>query len=221
MLRSVLAVLLGWTVVITGSAATCLAQESTDDAVERQNIERFATIMERNPRRGPAFDKVYGYHLERGSLDTLVTSYQQQAEQRETLEAAARWMIVGMIEAQRGHDPQAIAALSKAEQLQPANAIAPYYLGQLLALSGRTEEAADAMERAIRRKPAMADLMEIYQSLGRLYQRSQKRAEALSVWSRWEQQFPNDLRVQVQIATTLLEEEDFPAAFRSSGESDS
>jgi tetratricopeptide (TPR) repeat protein len=212
MLRSVLAVLLGWTVVITGSAATCLAQESTDDAVERQNIERFATIMERNPRRGPAFDKVYGYHLERGSLDTLVTSYQQQAEQRETLEAAARWMIVGMIEAQRGHDPQAIAALSKAEQLQPANAIAPYYLGQLLALSGRTEEAADAMERAIRRKPAMADLMEIYQSLGRLYQRSQKRAEALSVWSRWEQQFPNDLRVQEQIATTLLEEEDFENA---------
>jgi tetratricopeptide (TPR) repeat protein len=212
MLRIVLAVLLGWAVVIAGSVATCLAQESTDDAVERQNMERFATILERNPRRGPAFEKVYGYHLERGSLDTLVTSYQQQAEQRRTLDAAARWMIVGMIEAQRGHDPQAIAALTKAEQLQPANAMAPYYLGQLLSLSGRTEEAADAMERAIRRKPAVADLMEIYQSLGRLYQRSQKRTEALGVWTRWEQQFPNDLRVQEQIATTLLEEEDFENA---------
>lgn len=212
MLRSVLAVLLGWAVVIAGSVATCLAQESTDDGVERQNIERFATILERNPRRGPAFDKVYGYHLERGSLDTLVTAYQQQAEQREGIDAAARWMIVGMIEAQRGHDPQAIVALTKAEQLQPANAMAPYYLGQLLSLSGRTEEAADALERALRRKPAMADLMEIYQSLGQLYQRAQKRTEALSVWSRWEQQFPNDLRVQEQIATTLLEEEDFQNA---------
>ncbi|MDB5342997.1 MAG: tetratricopeptide repeat protein [Schlesneria sp.] len=212
MLRIVLAVLLGWAVVIAGSVATCLAQESADDAVERQNIERFATILERNPRRGPAFDKVYGYHLERGSLDTLVTSYQQQAEQREGIEAAARWMIVGMIEAQRGHDPQAIVALTQAEQLQPANAMAPYYLGQLLALSGQTAEAADAMERAIRRKPAGADLMEFYQSLGRLYQRAQKRTEALGVWTRWEQQFPNDLRVQEQIATTLLEEEDFENA---------
>lgn len=193
-------------------AAISLAQQSTEDDADRISAERFATILERNPRRGTAFDKVYGYHLERGSLDDLLKTYQQQAEQRTGADASARWMIVGLIEAQRSRDAEAIRAYQKAEELQPTNALAPYYLGQLLGLTGQSDQAAAALERAIQLKPSPVDLMEMYLALGRIHQRSQKRTEALKVWTRWEQQFPNDARVQEQIANTLLEEEDFEAA---------
>ena len=52
MLRLAPAVLLAWAVLIAGSVATCLAQEPTDEAGERQNIERFATNLKRKPRTG-------------------------------------------------------------------------------------------------------------------------------------------------------------------------
>src|SRR4029079_11086203 len=51
-----------------------------------------------------------------------------------------------------------------------------------------------------------ADLLEIFQALGRVHQRAQRTQEALEVWSRLENLFPGDARVQEQIAVTLVEE---------------
>src|SRR5262249_46221530 len=59
---------------------------------------------------------------------------------------------------------------------------------------------------AISRKPAQAEVLEIFQSLGRVYQRAQRTAEALQVWSELERLFPGDARVQEQIAVTLAGE---------------
>ncbi len=56
----------------------------------------------------------------------------------------------------------AVEAFQQAERLQPDNAIASYYLGQSLVLVGRPDEAVAAMERAIERKPAQSDLLEIF-----------------------------------------------------------
>ncbi len=81
-----------------------------------------------------------------------------------------------------------------------------FYLGQSLVLIGRPEEAAEAYERALRRKPGRNDLLDIFQSLGRVYQRGQKLEEALAVWGRLEQLFPGDQQVQEQIAQALAEE---------------
>src|SRR4029079_10454480 len=51
-----------------------------------------------------------------------------------------------------------------------------------------------------------ADLLEIFQALGRVHQRAQRTQEALEVWNRLEKLFPGDPRVQEQIAVTLVEE---------------
>ena len=59
---------------------------------------------------------------------------------------------------------------------------------------------------ALERKPARNDLLEIFQALGRVYQRTQKNDQALQVWNRLEALFPNDARVQEQIAAALAEE---------------
>src|SRR6185436_9969075 len=170
----------------------------------RQAAERFLTVLEKTPRRGTALDRLYGYHVEAGTLEPFVKQFADRTVKN--AKDGAAWMILGLIESQRGKDAAAVAAFTQAEKTLPENPLAPYYLGQSLVLVGQPEEAAAAFERAIARKPPRADLLEMFQALGRVYQRAQKGDQALAVWNRLEKLFPDDLRVQEQIAATLVEE---------------
>ena len=160
--------------------------------------------LEKNPRRGTALDRVYGYHVERGSLDAFIKSYQDRVAKKP--DDGTGWLILGLLEGQRGQDAAAVAALQKAETTRPDDPLPSYYLGQALVLVGQPEQAAAAFERALERKPPRNDLLEIFQALGRVYQRTQKNDQALQVWNRLETLFPNDPRVQEQIASALAEE---------------
>ncbi len=177
-----------------------------DEEAARQAkvMERFLTVLEKNPRRGTALDKIYGYHIETGSIDALAQRYADRTT-KDPKDGTA-WMIRGLVEAQRGRDALAVENFTKAAELLPENAMAPYYLGQSLVLVGQPDKAVEAFEQAISRKPAQADSLEIFQSLGRVHQRAQRTQEALACWTRLEKLFPNDARVQEQIAATLVEE---------------
>jgi tetratricopeptide (TPR) repeat protein len=195
-------------VVMTGLFApdAAMAQEADpDETREAAIVARFMTVLEKSPKRGTALDKVYGFHVERGSLESLIKTYRDKATAGKGPDAASAWMIVGLMESLRGQDAASVDAFSKAEELDAANYLASYYLGQSQVLIGQPDKAAESLERAIQRKPSQADQLEIFQALGRVYQRAQKNDKALGVWSRLEKQFPNDARVQEQIATTLLE----------------
>ena len=168
-------------------------------------MERFLSLLEKNPRKGTALDRVYGYHVERGTLDDLIKSYRDRLAKDPKDGTAA--MILGLLEFQRGQDAAAVAALRQAESTRLDDPLPPYYLGQALVLVGQPEQAAEAFERALKRKPARNDLLEIFQALGRVYQRTQKAEQALAVWSRLEALFPDDPRVQEQIATAMAEED--------------
>ncbi|HZW30043.1 MAG TPA: tetratricopeptide repeat protein, partial [Isosphaeraceae bacterium] len=176
-----------------------------EEARELQAMRRFLALLERNPRRGTALDRVYGFHVERGSLDDLLKSYRDRLDKNP--HDGTAWLILGLLEFQRGQDAAAVAALRHAEADRPADPLPPYYLGQALVLVGQPDQAADAFERALQRKPLRTDLLEIFQALGRVYQRTQKTDKALQVWQRLEALFPNDLRVQEQIAAALAEED--------------
>src|SRR5438105_2650422 len=52
--------------------------EAAEDERERQGVERFVALLERSPRRGTALDRIYGYHVERGSLDAFLKTYQDR-----------------------------------------------------------------------------------------------------------------------------------------------
>src|SRR5262245_48402248 len=80
-------------------------------------VRRFHAVLERTPRRGTALDRVYGHHIERGSLDGLVDTYRRRAE-TDPKDGAAH-MLVGLLEAQRGHDGAAVAAFRAAEAARP------------------------------------------------------------------------------------------------------
>jgi tetratricopeptide (TPR) repeat protein len=190
-----------------------IGQEADPEEVKAVTTNsKFVTVLEKNPRRGTALDKVYGFYVERGTLDGFIKTYREKAAAAKGAPAASSWMIVGLMESLRGQDAASVEAFSKAEELDDKNYLSPYYLGQALVLVGQPDKAAEALERAIQRKPAPADQLEVFQTLGRVYQRAQKNDKALEVWNRLEKQFPNDARVQEQIATTLLEENEFTAA---------
>ena len=177
---------------------------SAEEEQQRKVVERFLSVLDKNPRRGTALDRVYGYHVERGSLEQLVEDYRKRIEKNS--KDGAAWMVLGLIEAQRGQDAAAVAAFQEAEKRQPTSALASYYLGQALVLVGQPDAAALAFERAIDRKPAPADVLDVFQALGRVHQRAQRHEQALAVWERFEKLFPGDARVQEQIATILAEE---------------
>src|SRR5579872_157261 len=201
---------------LTGSSAAESAQATTapipsadaaataDDQKLREAAERFLVVLEKNPRRGTALDRLYGYHVEAGTLEQFVKQFEIRTAKN--AKDGVAWMILGLIESQRGLDAAAVAAFTQAEQALPENPLAAFYLGQSLVLVGQPDEAAAAFERAIAGKPQRADLLDMFQALGRVYQRAQKGEQALAVWSRLEKLFPDDLRVQEQIATTLVEE---------------
>ena len=50
--------------------ATAVAQPgdsaAVEEARERQSMQRFLSLLERNPRKGTPLDRVYGFHVERG-----------------------------------------------------------------------------------------------------------------------------------------------------------
>src|SRR4030081_3130366 len=94
-----------------------------------------------------------------------------------------------------------VAPCRRAEAARPDAPLPAYYLGQALVLVGQPDAAVEAFERALTRKPARADLLEIFQALGRVHQRAQRYDQALAVWNRLEALLPDDLRVQEQIAT--------------------
>jgi tetratricopeptide (TPR) repeat protein len=181
-----------------------------EEEKERGIAERFRKVLETNPRRGTALDRLYGYHVERGTLDKLIAEYVDRT--KKDAKDGTSWMIVGLIESQRGRDAAAVAAFRQAEANLPDSAMPSYYLGQSLILVGQPEKAADAFETAIARKPNRADLLDAFQALGRVYQRSQRTEKALEVWNRLEKLYPDDARVQEQIATTLVEEGQFDQA---------
>ncbi|MBX6312290.1 MAG: tetratricopeptide repeat protein [Isosphaeraceae bacterium] len=179
-------------------------EAASDSDRDRLIMERFLALLEKSPRRGTALDRVYGYHVERGTLDAFIKTYQDRVAQDP--KDGTAWMILGLVESHRGRDAAAVAALRKAEQIRPDDPLPSYYLGQALVLIGQPDEAAQAFERALAHKPPRADLLEIFQALGRIYQRAHHTEKALEVWTRLEKLFPDDQRVQEQIAAALAEE---------------
>ncbi len=186
------------------------AELSDEEQRQVAIAERFLSILEKNPRRGTALDRIYGHHVEFGTLDPFMASIRQRVENDP--KDGTGWMLLGLFEAHRGNDAAAIDAFRRAEKHRVEDALASYYLGQSLLLLGQPDEAVDALERAIGRKPPRVDLLEIFQQLGRVHQRAHRTEKAMKTWERLETLFPDDARVQEQIAVVLVEEGEYTLA---------
>ncbi|MEQ9407879.1 MAG: tetratricopeptide repeat protein [Fuerstiella sp.] len=169
------------------------------DAIYR----RYVSVLRRTPRSGTAFDKVYSHHQDLGTLPEFVTSLQNTVTADP--EDGSSWMILGLVEQRQGHHAAARDAFRSAEKYRPDDPLASWYLGQTLMSLGHQEAAAEAFQEALQRSPSRPDQLEIFQQLGRVYQKLQQRERALQLWRRFESAFPEDESVQAQITEALLQ----------------
>jgi len=218
--------------LILAFSAPCVlradADELSEEATAVRTYEQFLIVLLRNPRFGTAWDRVYEFHANRGTIqdfrDALAVSsglkISSQGEDRpsgsspkeaispfkDSPDPGAAVLLVGMLDLQHVEGVAAIAALEFAAQLRPGDAIAHWYLGKARTMNRQFGLAAESFERAIKCGPAKTDLLEIYKELARAMQRSQQDSKALEVWQRLENLFPGDLRVKEQIATALAQD---------------
>lgn len=178
---------------------------SEEEIAEVRAAERFFSILEKNPRRGTAFDRVYSHHIDFGTLEKLLVTLRERTQK--TPEDGIAWQLLGLFELHRGQHQAAVKQLVQAEKLRETDPLASYYLGLAQAADGDFTAAVGSLERAIERKPQRTDLLEIYQQLGRFHLRAQRIDEALAAWKRLEELFPNDPRVLEEIAVALVQEE--------------
>ncbi|MEO1527273.1 MAG: tetratricopeptide repeat protein, partial [Planctomycetota bacterium] len=189
------------------------ASLSEEEKREQLTAQRFLQVLLRRPNTGTSLDRVFGYHIGRGDLGELIDSLSEAAESSENEDEAGRhWMVVGLLQLQRGEDAAAIRALAQAEERLQENPLAAYYHGQALLLVGRNDDAAAAMQRALDLKPPRQEFLRIAGQLGRLYQRDGRAEDALAIWEQLEDSFPGDDGVRQRIARVMMEEGDTEGA---------
>ena len=130
----------------------------TDESEEQRRAqvayERFLQVLQREPKPGTALDRVYGFHVERGTLAAFISSLQRKATSRESSDdIGAAWMLLGLVELQRGKDSEAAVAFREAEAIRTNDALASWLLGSSLHRLGQLTSATAAYERAITRSP--------------------------------------------------------------------
>ena len=189
--------------LVSIAAAPTVAQDAVSDSREQVALQRYVELLERQPKFGTTFDRIYRHHLERGSVESLLKSYRDRLDKDANDGAAA--MLVGLIELQRGRELAAVPFLTIADQQRATDPLASFYLGRALASTNDFEAAIAAFQRAIERQPAKIDLLEITQSLAQTQQRADRKDDAAQTWRQLEQLFPADVRVQERIAHASVE----------------
>ncbi len=191
---------------------------SEEEKREQIAAERFLQLLVRRPTTGTALERVFGFHVARGDLGELIKDLETKADEAQKAgdekTAGNHWMVIGLLQLQRGEEAAAAEALVKAENSLKNNPLTAYHHGQALLLLGKNDAAALAMQRAIDLKPPRRDFLVIATQLGRLYQRAGKTEAALGIWKQLETSFPGDDGVRQRIARALAEEGDSANALK-------
>ena len=189
-------------------AMTCnnVASKNPPGALQQDQItQRFMQVLLQRPREGTALDRVYGYHIQAGTMDRFVKELETAAATPGD-DQGPKTTLLGLIEMRRGRDEKAVTALKRAEPLMVDDAMVSYYLGRSLRMAGDEEAAAAAFRRALDRGPNRNEALPVFKELARLYHRIGHNEKALEVWHELESVFPGDTRISEQVAAALAEE---------------
>lgn len=197
------------------------------DEADRAAADRLLTALVRNPRFGTTFDRVFSWHSDRGSLrefraglqrfakaepplsaDSRGTAERPDAEYLELPENCSRavaLLLAGMVELRSAAPENADRLLQQTLAIEP-RPVSYWYLGRAQFQLQRPVAAAEAFESALQSPLPRTDLLEIHREYARGLQRAGAGEEALQVWQRLEEQFPDDRRTLELIASALKEE---------------
>lgn len=160
-----------------------------------------------SPRRGAAFDRLYGLYVDSGHADILLEKCLAETSRSiSAVKDSKSFQLLGLLYERRGEIDRAIDAFERSAELDSKNALAPFYLAEQYAAKNRIADAVAALEESIRRKPGRVDLRIILQTLGRLSTRSGESDRSDSVWALLDRLYPDDPDLSVRIAEILESE---------------
>lgn len=195
-------------VVFTAAFGSVYGQDSNMVAGrEGQIVNRLWDILQKSPRRGTTFDRVYRFYVDSGHTSLLLERCREQIETQSSGPDGARAeLLLGLVLERCGESDSAAVAFEKALQMNPQDATAALYLGEIRFHQGKWDDALVAFEEALRRKPHRIDLRNVLHQTLAVVDRLDDRKKFDAILSRLEQSFPDDIELWQQIAETLLAE---------------
>lgn len=184
------------------------AREPEPQDREQQLADRYLMVVRRRPRFGTAFDRVYDWHVRQRTLDALITSLRESADDPDgdPVEAGRSRLLAGMLEFRRGNPDAAVTAFEAAAKQLPGDCGPLWYLGRTRFRKGELRHAADAFAAALERDPTPLEQIDILLELGRTFVRSGRMDDADGVWKQLEQRVTDPAQLTQLITDVLIEE---------------
>ena len=120
------------------------AQDVSND---KQIIERYKLMLNRKPKEGSTFDRLYQFYLEGPGLDVMVTDY--QAETEDNPNEPNLQLILGHIYKRLGKDTEAVNTYKRAVELGQDKYYPHFALGQAYAKLLQHENAINSLKQAV------------------------------------------------------------------------
>ncbi len=176
------------------------AQDQSTDATI---IERYKLMLNRKPKEGSTFDRLYQFYLEGDGLDAMVTDYQAVAQAKPNDPNVQ--LILGHIYKRLGNEMEAVAAYQRAVELAPNNYYAHFALGQVYEALRQHEDAIRELTKAAALSEQAQDvppeeLTAIYKALGHAYFRRDRIDEAIQAWQKISELDPQGIFARIELA---------------------
>ena len=181
-----------------------------DEAVDKTIIDRYKQMLERKPKEGSTFDRLYQLYLEGQGLDQMIVDYQTDAGAKP--DSPNLQLILGHIYKRFGKNTEAIVAYRRAVDLAPGNYYPHFALGQIYATLHQHEGAIAALTKAANiamesRAATPDELTTTYKALGHAYFRRNRIDEAIGAWSKIAELDPENIFSRIELADLFREQE--------------
>ena len=181
-----------------------------DEAADEKIVERYKQMLERKPKEGSTFDRLYQLYLEGFGLEQMVVDYQTETTSKP--DNPNLQLILGHIYKRLGKNTEAIVAYRHAVDLTPDDYYPHFALGQMYATLRQHEKAiaslTKAVDLAIESRAATPDeLTATYNALGRTYFRRDRIDEAIAAWGKIAELAPENIFSRIELADLFREGE--------------
>ena len=172
-------------------------------------LERYKLMLNRKPKEGNTFDRLYQLYLEEVGLERMVADY--RAETAAKPNSPNPQLILGHILKRLGRNTEAIAAYKRAIELAPNDYFAHLALGETYFALRRHEDSITVLTKAVDYTTAsqaapLDELIALYKTLGRAYFMRNRVEEATSAWGKIAKIDPENTFARAELADLFREQ---------------
>ena len=186
-----------------------------DEAADEKIMTRYKQMLERKPKEGSTFDRLYQFYLEGQGWDQMVIDYRTEVGAKP--DNPNLQLILGHIYKRLGKNTEAILVYQRAVDLAADDYYPHFALGQMYATLRQHEQAIDALTKAAdlgmeSRAATPEELTATYKALGRAYFRRDRIDEAIAAWEKIAELDPENIFSRIELADLFREQELYPQA---------